>query len=78
MLFNISVATYCIFIYFGFFLVHCTKEKKLEGVFYCQESFVYPIIIIISILNGVGASLLWVCQGFYMNKVCSFIPEKKG
>jgi hypothetical protein len=46
-----------------------------DSVFY-TKSFVYPILIIASIISGVANAIVWIAQGQYLSECCT--EENKG
>ena len=66
-MFIISGLGYNLFVGFGFLIVHCNPdEAKSDRPFFCDGGFVYPVIIVCSMICGVCAGMIWVAQGGYI------------
>ncbi|CDW72426.1 major facilitator superfamily protein [Stylonychia lemnae] len=70
--FAVRVGSITYFLYIAALLFPTLKENnKNSDLFIFTDGFIYSVIIIFAIINGIGSSLLWCGQGVYLSECAS-------
>jgi len=70
---GLTLAMFCYMIYVGFFALstsECAKHDAINGKCIEAESLQLPIACIGALIGGMGAGILWTCQGAFYSLVC--------
>lgn len=75
---SISMLLYTIYVFLFALSASMCAKRNSEGACLEGDSLQLPIVVIGSIVGGLGAGLLWTCQGAFFSLVCERVASAEG